>query len=266
MFRTRDYILVFTTVVFLLSAIGVTIWKQQSTEPVVIESLILAEVEEQNYTAEVYLPESLSREERLAEMRQKIAESGELSFSSPEADLEADSEVLEETLVLEVEENSTEVKLCPGYIIYSGLWPASVVKVEVVEGARVVYQEVALDSSLAATTTTSSVVLAPQTEKDILLQLPIRTSPMPSAACLASDVIGVAQDGSLIRNNEARLYGVFGSDTLIGYALDGFPIYGVAEVPSDACGGQVINGQYGYYLSAERETVLNCFSSIPTSL
>ena len=84
--------------------------------------------------------------------------------------------------------------------------------------------------------------------------------------CLYSDVVGIAQDGSLIRNNEVGLYSVFGSDTLIGYALDGFPIYGKIKESGDKCGGSVVNGQYRYSLSDQREFILNCFSAPPVRM
>jgi hypothetical protein len=78
--------------------------------------------------------------------------------------------------------------------------------------------------------------------------------------------VGVAKDGSLIRNNEARLYGIFGEQTLVGYALDGFPIYGISESVVDACGGVSVAGQYRYQLSVERENIINCFAAKPIAL
>ena len=58
------------------------------------------------------------------------------------------------------------------------------------------------------------------------MQLPVRNIPSGGTTCISTDVIGIATDGSLIRNNEAGVYGIFGANTLVGWALDGFPIYG----------------------------------------
>jgi hypothetical protein len=99
-----------------------------------------------------------------------------------------------------------------------------------------------------------------------VLQLPTRTTPSTNPTCLASDVIGIATDGSLIRNNEVGLYGIFGADTLIGYALDGFPIYGAGVGAVDACGGVVVSGVYRYQIQLKNETIINCFAGTPVSL
>ena len=81
-----------------------------------------------------------------------------------------------------------------------------------------------------------------------------------------SDVIGIALDGSLIKNNEYSLYSIFREETLIGYALDGFPIYGQSEVSTDECGGILADNQYRYYLSKERKAVLYCYSGTPVEI
>ena len=72
-----------------------------------------------------------------------------------------------------------------------------------------------------------------ETGPSAVLQLPSRTMPAASPSCIGSDVIGIANDGSLIRNDELSLYGVFGSETRIGYALDGLPIYGITTMRGD---------------------------------
>ncbi|MFT7644750.1 MAG: hypothetical protein ACI9BF_000407 [Candidatus Paceibacteria bacterium] len=268
MFRTRDLLLISTVVLFLFFAIGVTVWNQSSTNLVVSNPVILAEVSSQEYTAEVYVKESQSREERLDEMRKKIANSGDLSFSTPVSDLDTDLfiEIPEESVVSASEESEAVMPQCPRFSEYSGLWPVEGVLIDVVEGARLVYQEIVSEYEPAPAMATSGTLLPLDTRRDVLLQLSIRTEPMPGISCLVSNVIGVAKDGSLIRNNEAGLYGVFGEGTLIGYALDGFPIYGTADFVGDACGGQTVNGQYGYYLSVNRKVIMNCFAAVPISL
>jgi hypothetical protein len=79
-------------------------------------------------------------------------------------------------------------------------------------------------------------------------------------------VIGITIGGSLIRNNEVGVYGVFGGDTLVGYALDGFPIYGTSGQKTDICGGGMIGGQYRYMISSSRGTIINCFAGTPVAI
>ncbi len=257
MFRTRDFILIITATTFLLVAIGATILKQGQVETDSSKSVILAQVDDREHSAEVSVPESISREDRLASMRQKIAEGGKITVSAPQPAVQ--EEVVEAAVVAE----TNTVQKCAGYRESSPLWQVDGVQFEVTEGVRIVFREV-----IEAKTQMigSSSVPTSETRREILAQLPVRTFKSPSSSCLPTNVVGIAQDGSLIRNDEAGLYGVFGSGTLVGYALDGYPIYGVSKVVGDKCGGQVAGGQYGYYLSDKRDSVLNCFSALPISL
>ena len=45
------------------------------------------------------------------------------------------------------------------------------------------------------------------------------------------------------------------SDTLLGYALDGFPIYGPISDPNslDSCNGRTIDGEYTYHILVSKE-------------
>lgn len=260
MFRTRDFLLLFVTTVFLLVAIGATVARQHIGQVALAPTVQLVEMsDEQTFSAEVAEATPLSREDRLVEMRRKIAEGGELVSGLPEpvtvVEVTEDSQVEE----IPVEVTVHEVMKCPGYSAYQKPWSAEGVQFEISEGARIVYRSTEqVTNSLAS----SSSVVANRT---VLLQLPVHpynTAP----TCLASDVVGVAHDGSLIRNEEAGLYGVFGESTMIGYALDGHPIHGTGDASMDNCGGAVVGGEYRYYLSGDRETVLNCFMASPSSL
>lgn len=256
MFRTRDFLLIFVTVVFLMIAIGVTVTRQHLKEGEESLASVFVNSIDKEYTAELAAEVSLSREERVAEMRRKIAEKGEIVLNAPEtttvalAAEEADSHP-------ELAVSAPSVEQCSGYGVYSGNWSPQGVQIELSEGARIVYRREELVQTTGGTSTLA--------RKDVLMQLP--SYPVyTGTTCLSSDVVGVAQDGSLIRNDEVGLYGVFGEHTLIGYALDGFPIHGVSTIATDACGGTMVAGEYHYYLSDERETVLNCFSATPIKL
>jgi hypothetical protein len=252
MFRTRDFLFIFVTVVFLVIAIGVTLTREYFDADGVATVVTYVETTDQEYFAELDEKVPHSREEQLVEMRRKIAEAGALNLLPPETTVVAVAE--EEEVEEEFAVSQTDVQKCPGYANYSGYWSPQGVQIELSEGARIVYR-----ATEQATISTSTAA------RDILMQLPaypIRAG----SSCLPSDVVGVAQDGSLIRNTEVGLYGVFGEHTLIGYAIDGFPIYGVSGAKTDACGGVVIAGEYRYNLSDDRESILNCFAATPVRL
>jgi hypothetical protein len=112
----------------------------------------------------------------------------------------------------------------------------------------------------------TTLTLVPTTEREVVLQLPHRLFATGANACLSTDIVGIALDGSLIRNSDYTAYRVFGSETLIGYALDGYAIYGTGTFATDACGGSDVGGEYSYYLSPDREGVIGCFNATPVSL
>jgi len=257
MFRTRDFVLIFTTIIFLIVAIGATIWNQYQTKDKKNNSIVFSEVTNEEYKAEVLAPKPIAREERLKNLREKIAEDEGVTISAPEPEITND-ETVGETVEMTPEDSVSEVQICSGYKKFTSEWQADGISFNVSEGARIVYKEVSLGLSTESSTSSSS--------RNILLQLPIRTFPTPPPSCLMSDVVGIAKDGSLIRNNEVGLYGIFGDSTLIGYALDGFPIYGVTDSILDECGGMIVGGQYGYYLSTGRDVVLYCFSANPVNI
>jgi hypothetical protein len=164
-------------------------------------------------------------------------------------------------------EVTNEPLLCAGYqeVQWAG-FPGAQFKE--VEGARLVYRlGVPVEPINLVSDATSTIPVPPTSTDVVLAQLPLRTSPLSSPTCLPHDVVGIATDGSLIRNNEVALYTVFGGETLIGYALDGFPLYGVDDdAGTDSCGGVMVGGMYRYFLSLEREHILHCFSGTPVSL
>ena len=99
-----------------------------------------------------------------------------------------------------------------------------------------------------------------------VLQLPINSVQSNTKTCLKTDIVGIALDGSLMRNGEDKIYKIFGGETLLGYALDGFPIYGLNTEETDSCGGTSVLGAYRYYLSDKRAGLIGCFSGSPIEL
>ena len=256
MFRTRDYAVMLLIIAFLVIAIAVTLKGSFSFGFGVKQgaAIFTASGEEKTYSAQVADTE-MSRAERIASLKKKIASrDNDLAFT------ESAPEVIPE--VPEVPGKTEEIKenRCGGYVRYTGAWsPAGLIIAEA-EGGRLIYREGA-----SPVLTASSTLLATPV-RDIVAQLPVRNVPLASQSCITMDVIGIAKDGSLIRNNEIGMYKIFSSDTLVGYALDGYPIYGRGSAATDICGGVMVAGQYRYQLADDREIILNCYAGVPIAL
>lgn len=258
MFRTRDFFLFSMVVGILLLGIITTANNNKEVGWWHNMTFVSNDVEYKAVVPEVAV---MDRGEKLAVMRDKISESaqsGQLaSVIGALEEEKADEEQLPE------EENdfvAGTINLCPSYSDYSPAWSPTGLKFEVVEGARIVYRDLASND---LTVDANSAMVA---NREIVMQLPLRSASANVKNCLSSAVIGIALDGSLINNSDYTAYKVLGSGTLIGYALDGFPIYGLNTVTkTDQCGGVNQDGQYKYYLSNDREGMLGCFSSTPIS-
>jgi hypothetical protein len=265
MFRTRDFVLVFTSVAFLVMAIGVTVFAQWQGTGTSKTTLRPADVASEDYLVESKNSHEFSRVDKLQQMREKIAASAQLSIASAEPE-----EIIQETNATTTDEVVGEVvaelSLCAYYAPFSGFWSAANLEIEEAEGARVVYRMIAQQAAPAPVVGTTSRPTTVTQEREIIAQLPIGNFPAPASSCIASDVVGIATDGSLIRNTEAGVYGIFNSSTLVGWALDGFPIYGSSASPGDSCGGIMAAEGYRYQISPDRDTILNCFSSAPINL
>jgi hypothetical protein len=145
---------------------------------------------------------------------------------------------------------------CAAYAPAGALWDPRGVRIEEAEGARIVYRDAPAQASSTDMMNT----------RDVLLQLPLRSFSQGMQHCIPSDVIGITEGGSLIRNTDVGTYRVFGASMLIGYALDGYPIYGTTAAKTDVCGGVTEGGQYRYHLSGDRKTIINCFAGSPATL
>lgn len=261
MFRTREWVMFVSGCTFVLGAIMVTVWSDRAPARTVLPDAIgllsSAPVSEQQ--ASVVMAESMSTADALQAMRTKVAtyrqgrtdDRDRFTVASSVPDTASDStddETMDTTTV-------GPLYCDPSATAYAGTWPRDVL-VEEREGVRVVYTA---NDSLA----TSSLRL-PET---LLLQLPAPGRPGMAQRCLPSEVVGVAQDGSLIRNDEVGLYQIFSANTVVGYALDGFPIYGKNDaVQVDACGGAMGMEGYGYVLQSDRESIVHCFRGRPAQL
>ncbi|HEY0964201.1 MAG TPA: hypothetical protein VGE31_00165 [Candidatus Paceibacterota bacterium] len=258
MFRTRDYAVMVGVIGFLIVAIVVTLKGSISFGLGMKQgaAIFTATGDETTYSAAVAEEQSVSKEDRIAALKKAIASRDTnitMAETTPNVVPEV-PEVPEAPTEEEVKENR-----CSGYYAYSGVWSPSGLVIEEAEGARLVYRP------LTAPPVSASSTVSAAPSREIVAQLPLRSVPLASQSCIGMDVIGIAKDGSLIRNNEISMYRVFGPETLIGYALDGFPIYGLSAAATDICGGAMVGGQYRYQLS-DRETMINCYAGAPISI
>ena len=245
--NTRNFFLYLLCVAVLIIAIAVTAVSRQSQTGSDDDYPIPPPATTLSNEATVIGAVTLNREEKLALMREKVSQSladtNVMPLTTEEQIPIEEVSVTTSDVVTSFAENR-----CDTYVLYQGVWEARGLTFSVVEGARLLQREVGASST------------------ETVLQLPLRTFPSATGNCITSDVVGIALDGSLIRNGEVSLYSVFGQETLIGYALDGFPIYGVSDKSGDACGGLVLDGHYQYHLRTGSDYILGCYSGAPVTL
>ncbi|MFM2340198.1 MAG: hypothetical protein RLZZ360_834 [Candidatus Parcubacteria bacterium] len=252
MVRTRDFVLFLLSVAVLLLAImGTELWHKWRSLPLV-GSFLEDNTAEVDYAADVPTPED-NRTGRLETLRAKVMArlgDNQVTESEPEPEPTEPTAPAATTTPTAV----ATVKTCAGYRTLTLAWTPQQIVAENREGARV-YFERGVANALSSTT--------PETIRTVIS---LRSWPSGTGTCLPTDIIGIATDGSLIRNNELALYTVFGGDSLVGYSLDGFPIYGPSPVATDACGGAIVGGQYRYVLDVERPGLITCFAASPTTI
>ena len=210
-----------------------------------------------SFSATIAEPDSIPREDMLAQMRKKIAAKKNLFAAVTASEPEEVSEPETETPGEVVEGERTGEQRCASYQTSGITWSSTGVKIEEVEGARLVYKDGA-PTMVGSTSVPTRVMLA---------QLPLKSAPSSAGNCVATDVIGISKNGALMRNGEVLAYSGLGAGVLVGYALDGFPIYSGAHSGAvDKCGGVAVGGQYRYFVGSGQETIINCYSGTPISL
>ena len=152
------------------------------------------------------------------------------------------------------EEGSADLLSCGGEDAQSAIrsWPLSGVTLETVGSVRqVMHTPVSVGGSASTTA---------QAQPQILIQFPVVPQKTGSPSCVGSEIIGISVTGSLMYNNEASFYRGFGSEYLIGYARDGFPIYGYYEGSVDSCGGYDHPSGYRYSVTPQSDHIIRCYS------
>lgn len=252
--RTRDYTLILGTIGVLIVAITAVIALGLSSRFSQRAAVFASLTENGVAHAEIILGDTPSYAERIAALKEKISAVKDDVFAATLPPDEATASGVPAATPGDVQKE----KRCGNYHNGGAGWSAAGIQITEIEGARIVYRDIVTDVS----TSTSS----PTPARNVVLQLPVHSLPSGAQNCIATDVIGVAVDGSLIRNSEVSAYRVFGAGTLIGYALDGFPIYGTSSGATDVCGGKISAGQYHYELSTARDTLINCYASSPVAI
>jgi len=144
-------------------------------------------------------------------------------------------------------------------------WPASGVSV-LQEGAfRNAILESVTPAVSASSTASSSETSDVATQQKVLISLLASPIQNASDSCVPGEAIGVTVNGALIRNSDAAFYKGYGSEYLIGYARDGFPVYGYYEGEVDSCGGYAHSSGYRYTVSPDRAYLIGCFKGTPSA-
>ena len=257
MIRTRDFFLFLLVSGFLIVAIVVTVVWSYHARPINSNAAVNFDTHTATYTTEVAaVPDA--KNDRLAELRKKLAE--DTSISAPETPTEPviTATTSEETISAVAE---SKIVLCGKSLTATSIpGLTGTQQYEEREGQRVFFDTI---QPLDPSTTTPAM---PATE-NIVFTLPLRTTPLSIQSCIKDDIVAVSQTGVVIRNADYAKYQGSGESTLIGYTIDGFPLYGrTNSIATDACGGAMVDGSYRYYLSAERKGVVGCFAGIPAAL
>lgn len=267
MIRTRDLVLFVVVVLFLLSGIAFTVATDRDPDRNTLSANIALITSEPPTVASD--AGGIDRASNIADLRAKLAKGeGVISQGSPVFESvdtkKAEEMSVEENPDAQNPETSGSVHRCSVETSFEraiAKWPRGEnVDIELVEGARLVStmreEMVTVGSSTIATTT-----------RDVLMQLPVRPFRGMGQSCVDNEVVGVALDGTLIRNDETWRFRSVSSESIIGYARDGFPIYGpgVDETQLDSCGGYDNGVGYRYHLRENELFVLGCFAAEPQS-
>ena len=143
-------------------------------------------------------------------------------------------------------------------------YPLRDTSVTVTSGMRyVVHTSVLQPVPTSGTTSSSTLKQDTQYIKRNLISMPVYPPIQSEVSCIPSAVVGVTANGSLLLNQDASSYFGASEKELIGFARDGFPIYGPYKGEVDTCGGYLHPEGYRYTLAKDRDFVLGCFVGSP---
>ncbi len=254
MIRTRDFVLFVVVFIFLAVAVAATAVRDEVTD-VTRADFSLREGAE---VSEAYTDtQEIDRQSIIERLREKIRSSD--LVITPQPSVTADASVADDE-EQEIDVASTLLRCAApdDALALVPKWPLNQVQfaVEGVQRAILTTDEVV---TVPATASGTQATESTQTVKKVLLALPALPQKQTSVSCVPSEVIGVSVRGVLMFNGDMRAYRSTPDNVLIGYARDGFPIYGVYDGEVDACGGYDHPSGYRYTVSADRDYVIGCF-------
>lgn len=259
MIRTRNFFLFILVLAFLLGAILLTLWFSASdARQEQYTDMVFGNDEAKPMTAEVVTEED-KRESRLASLRAKLAKFTDVAMAPSTEDVPVENTDTSSSTTTDVAPAKATADLCANYgaVSVPSLNGALVYKINA--GQRTFN---IIENQPASSSTTEPTVIT-----TTVFTLPLRTAALPTSSCIGSDIVAITPTGAPIRNSDYAKYKGSGEATLIGYTIDGFELYGQSSsLATDACGGTTVSGTYRYYLSSERDTILNCFAAVPVAL
>lgn len=263
MIRTRDFVLFIVALLFLGVAITLTVGIGKRSTPSL--DPVVWDTSHENELLALSNDKTLNRQTIIDRLKDRLALNEERIEPSPSVEA---PEGAEETVPVETDVRN-EIQRClypDDSLALMPKWPLTGVHVEPKEGVRLVYitQDVVVSSSTVPATSSSSVgdVVTTLTP---LLTLPLVPQKQAASACVPSEIVGVTNWGILIFNSEVKSYRGIPANVLIGYARDGFPIYGTYDGEVDACGGYDHPGGYRYTVSSSRPHIIGCYVGTPAS-
>lgn len=263
MIRTRDLVLFVITLLILGAAILVTLSKEFHGA---VTGLLLTDATTKEYEAtRPDTPAMLDREANRARLREKIAL--DTSTITTDPDTFVDEAVGDEVIVTDAAlslDGTSAVTSCGGDDVLPNLkaWPVAGASLTVRAGTRIVYEQTP-SAPLAAEPGATTTPPTPQTQEHIFLALPLQPVSAAHTSCVPSEVVGVTPSGTLIFNSDVAIWKYVNADTQIGFARDGFPIYGMYTGAVDACGGYQSSTGYRYTVSPDRPFILGCYTATP---
>jgi len=261
MLQTKDFFLFILTLLFLLLAIAVTL--QPSRSSGLLADAVSFSDPSESYVA-VNADPGIDRNSIVDRLRSQISDS-DLIWRQPEI---PDSGSLTDSVAAVVSTSTDADITCVDYtddILAAVTWPQDALVRE--QGGLI---EVYVNESVVGTTTqvvgTTTTIVATTTVVTEVVWSKLKQLQAGESQCAASTYIGVAVDGTLLRNDAVAAYATTPTDTLIGYARDGVPIYGVYTGEVDACNGYQHPSGYRYVLTPFSTEFIGCFSNPPQPL
>lgn len=265
MIRSRDLVVFVCIVCFLVLGIGLTlVFKDRVHQLATFDYFGSTPVSPSTFTAGDD-SKKIDREGTIARLRRLLAQSDTLHMPSQDKEVTKSETTASSTSATQHELTTLTIMQCTGSDDGQNIaqhWPLQDTTVTVQNGTRVVLhtevvQDEVLEGAGTSTIQTSHTVITP------LLRMPEYPPVLSKPSCVQSEVVGVTQSGFLIFNKDAVSYKGRSADDLLGYARDGFPIYGVYEGKVDSCGGYSKHGSYRYSIAKERNFIVGCYVGLP---